>query len=121
MTEKFEIDLNDASRADGIKFLNDQDRGRADAQRLKVADVFSRAAAADKTVLVIVPNDLYGVATSYVNGLFSYAIDAVGVDKVLEHLAIDAPDHIVMSIVTSLRIWKEALSADLRSKGVSAL
>ncbi len=95
-----EIDLT--AHSEDINHLHDIQNGRDIGEKLGVLAMFERVKLTDTKITLIIPNSVYGVSTSFVNGFFGNTVQQLGKETVLNHLLIDADDHIVLRIIDAL-------------------
>ena len=85
-----------------VKHLHDIDKGRAIADELNVLSLFEGASGTQQQIVLCVPDSVYGISTSFVNGFFGSTVESLGKQVILKHLVIDAEDHIVLRVIDAI-------------------
>ena len=88
--------------------LTGKERGEQAAVKLELADKFAELEA---DAVIVVPDTIVGVSSSFANGLFREAIKAIGgLDRFLEKVKFDASPTVIGDIIVALeRGWQSPL------------
>ena len=95
------LELSRATTANKNTILTGKERGRAARDELGVNKLYEE----NELVVIVVPENVVGISSSFTNGLLSEVVLAAGgFDAFFPRLAVDAPPKIVANLIRDLKI-----------------